>query len=51
MLGLSPELIQQHLSGRGKSVQVANFSVVATRRNVEWAIVDELFKSKAPKLS
>jgi hypothetical protein len=50
MLGLSPERIEQQLSGQGKTVQVANLSVVATGRNVEWAIVDELFKSKAPKL-
>ena len=50
LLGVSAERVEQQLSVLGKPAHVANFSVVGAGRNVEWAVVDELFKSKAPKV-
>ncbi len=50
MLGLSAERIERQLSAEGKPAHVANFSIVAAGRNVDWDIVDELYKSKSPKI-
>ena len=50
LLGLSAERIAERLAERGEAANVANFSVVATGRNVQWAILDELFKTKSPKI-
>ena len=50
MLGLSAARIEERLSSLGKPLSVANFSVPAGGRNAEWAVLDELFKSKAPKV-
>ena len=50
LLGLSAERIGQQLSGDGEPAQVANFSVVGAGRNIQWAIADELFKAKSPKV-
>lgn len=51
LLGLSAERISRQLAARGQPANVANFSVVAAGRNVQWAILDELFRKKAPKSS
>jgi hypothetical protein len=48
-LGLSAVAIEDRLAQDGKRVNVANFAIGASGRNIQWAIVDELYKSKAPK--
>jgi hypothetical protein len=48
-LGLSAAAIEEQLAMRGKHANVANFSLLGSGRNLEWAILDELFKSKSPK--
>jgi hypothetical protein len=50
MLGLSASRIEEQLSSEGKPVHVVNFSAPVEGRNVGWAVLDELFKSKSPKL-
>ena len=40
--------IAQQLAIKGRPANVANFSVLASGRNVEWAVVDELYKTKPP---
>jgi hypothetical protein len=49
-LGLSAARIEEQLSMSGKPANVVNFSVVAAGRNTDWTIIDELFKTKSPKL-
>jgi hypothetical protein len=49
-LGLSAAMIEERLRSDGKPANVANFSLEASGRNLNWAIVDELYKSKAPKV-
>jgi len=48
--GLERSENRQRLSQLGKPVHVVNFSVIADGRNVEWAIVNELYKTKSPKV-
>ena len=50
LLGLSAERIGRNLSAHGEPADVANFSVVGAGRNVQWAIANELFKTKSPKV-
>jgi hypothetical protein len=38
------------LSRDGAPAEVANFSVVGAGRNLQWAIAEELFKAKSPKV-
>jgi hypothetical protein len=49
-LGLSAAAIEQDLARRGKHVNVANFAMVGAGRDLQWAILDELFKAKSPKV-
>jgi hypothetical protein len=49
-LGLSAAAIEQDLAQRGKHVNVANFAMVGAGRDLQWAILDELFKAKLPKV-
>jgi hypothetical protein len=49
-LGLSAEAVERELAMRGKPASVANFSLVGAGRNIQWAIVDELFRAKSPKV-
>jgi hypothetical protein len=49
-LGLSAEAVERELALRGKPANVANFSLVAAGRNIQWAIADELFRAKSPKV-
>jgi hypothetical protein len=46
-LGLSAAAIEQDLAQRGKHVNVANFAMVGAGRDLQWAILDELFKAKS----
>jgi hypothetical protein len=48
-LGLSAAAIEQDLAQRGKRVNVVNFAVLGSGRDLQWAILDELFKAKSPK--
>jgi hypothetical protein len=49
-LGLSAAKVEQQLLLDGERATVANLSIVAAGRNLNWVIADELFKSKSPKL-
>jgi hypothetical protein len=50
VLGLNAARIQSDLESAGKPAQVANFAIIATGRNIEWAILHELYKAKKPKV-
>lgn len=49
-IGLSAPRIAARLAELGHPATVANLSVIEDGRNIEWAIADELFKAKHPKL-
>jgi hypothetical protein len=48
-LGFSAAAIEQNLAKQGKHANVANFALPGAGRDIQWAIVDELFKAKSPK--
>jgi hypothetical protein len=48
-LGLSAAAVEDRLAQHGKRASVANVAIGGTGENIQWAIVDELFKSKSPK--
>src|ERR1700733_10720602 len=48
-LGLSAAAIEHGLAKQGKSASVVNFAVPGTGRDIQWAILNELFKAKSPK--
>ena len=50
LLGISANRIEQQLSARGLPANVANLSVIAEGRNVQWAALAELFKAKSPRV-
>ena len=47
LLGLSAARIEERLASLGRPANVANFSLEADGRNVSWAIIDEVYKSKS----
>jgi hypothetical protein len=49
-LGLSPDAIEQDLAERGKHANVVNFALPGAGRDIQWAILHELFKAKSPKV-
>jgi hypothetical protein len=49
-LGLSAAAIEQDLAKQGKHVKVANFAMLGSGRDLQWAILEELFKAKSPKV-
>lgn len=49
-LGLSAPRIAARLAAAGLPLEVANLSVIEDGRNMEWAIADQLFRAKRPKL-
>lgn len=49
-MGLSAPTVAARLAAAGRPLTVANLSVVEDGRNLEWAIADELFKAKRPKV-
>jgi hypothetical protein len=49
-LGLSAAAIEQDLAKQGKPANVANFAMVGAGRDLQWAILNELFKAKSPKV-
>ena len=48
--GVSAGRIEEQLAARGVKAHVVNFSAVAAGRNLQWAVVDELLKTKSPKV-
>jgi len=49
-LGLSAAEIEEQLALKGKRVDVVNMSLVADGRNSQWIFVQELLKTKQPKI-
>lgn len=49
-LGLSSAAIEQDLAARGKPANVVNFALPGAGRDIQWAILDEVFKAKSPKV-
>jgi hypothetical protein len=49
-LGLSAAAVEQDLAKRGKAAHVASFALPGAGRDIQWAILNELFKAKSPKV-
>jgi hypothetical protein len=49
-MGLSAPVVAARLAALGAPLTVANLSVVEDGRNIEWAIADELFRAKHPRV-
>jgi hypothetical protein len=49
-LGLSAAAVEQKLAQRGKHANVVNFALPGDGRDIQWAILDELFRAKPPKV-
>src|SRR5258707_4985618 len=49
-LGFSPAAIEQDLAQQGKHAHVASFALPGAGRDIQWAILNELFKAKSPKV-
>jgi hypothetical protein len=49
-LGLSAADIEQQLAGHGKHLNVVNFAIFGFGRNIQWVILNEIYKAKSPKL-
>src|SRR4029077_6331774 len=49
-LGLSAAAIEQDLAQQGKQANVVNFALPGAGRDIQWAILNELFKAKSPKV-
>jgi hypothetical protein len=45
--GVGSGEVEQHLSLLGKSARVVNFSLLFQGRNAQWAILEELYKTKS----
>jgi hypothetical protein len=48
--GVSGSKVEQRLSLLGKPASVANLSLVYSGRNAQWAVIDELYKAKSPRI-
>lgn len=48
-LGLSAPAIEEKLARNGKHASVVNLAFPGAGRDIQWAIVQELFKTKSPK--
>jgi hypothetical protein len=49
-LGFSAAAIEEDLRQHGRQAHVVNFALPGAGRDIQWAIVDELFKAKSPKV-
>jgi hypothetical protein len=49
-LGISAAAIEQDLAKQGKPAHVVSFALAGAGRDIQWAILDELFKAKSPKV-
>ena len=50
LTGVSGSEVEKRLSVLGKPASVANLSLVFQGRNAQWAILDELYKAKRPRI-
>jgi hypothetical protein len=48
-LGLSAAAVEQDLVKQGKPANVVNFALPGAGRDIQWAMLNELFKAKSPK--
>ena len=48
--GVSSDEIERKLSEQGRKENVANFSAPGEGRNLNWALLNEVFKAKSPKV-
>jgi hypothetical protein len=49
-LAFSADAIEDDLAREGKRASVVNLAIGGPGQNIQWAIVDELFKAKSPKV-
>jgi hypothetical protein len=49
-LGFSATAVEDQLAQHGRRANVVNFALPGAGRDIQWAIVDELFKAKSPKV-
>jgi hypothetical protein len=49
-LGFSAAAIEQDLAKQGKPANVVNLAMPGSGRDLQWAILEELFKAKSPKV-
>ena len=49
-LGFSAAAIEEQLAKHGKHANVVNFALPGAGRDIQWAILNELFKAKSPKV-
>jgi hypothetical protein len=49
-LGFSAAAIEQDLAQQGKKANVVNFALPGAGRDIQWAILNELYKTKSPKV-
>jgi hypothetical protein len=48
--GFNTAAIEQDLAARGKHLNVVDFAIYRLGRNIEWAILNEVYKVKSPKV-
>jgi hypothetical protein len=49
-LGFSAAAVEQDLARRGRHANVVNFALPGAGRDIQWAILNELFNAKSPKV-
>jgi hypothetical protein len=49
-VGLSAATIEQQLAEHGKYANVVNFSIFNVGRNLQWVILNEIYKAKSPRV-
>jgi len=49
-LGLSAAAIEKRLATLGKNVNVVNFALPGSGRDIQWTVLEELLKAKSPKV-
>ena len=48
--GFNTAAIEQELAARGKHLNVVDFGIYRPGRDIEWAILNEVYKAKSPKV-
>jgi hypothetical protein len=48
-VGISAAAIEQQLAEHGKHESVVNFAIYGFGRNIQWVILDEIYKAKSPR--
>ena len=49
-LGLSAQAVEEDLARKGKHANVANLAFPGAGRDIQWAVAQELFRTKSPKV-